>query len=793
MAQNQKQLSVVVQAVDRLTAQTQQMAAQVANFANRTQAESKKAEAAWSRVGGAVRMVQGLLGGFLTVYSARRIFGSFSDAARQVDEVGKAAQRLGLGTEFVSELRYAGDLANISFEQLAEWLKVWQVRMAEFVRTGGGPAADALRRLNVPLRDNVGNLRSMEELLPEILESLGTIPDPAERLRRTLDVFGRSAAPLLQLTGEGLRVAADEARRLGAVFTPEQVRAAEAFNDAMTRVRMSWLGLRADLVRHAGPVLAEFLNRAASFIAAVPEMVGNLALTVRLALLGHQGPQRALEDWAGSLGGLLGAGIKGAARVAFTAAQAGANAVFGMLDARTEAWFETLLLKAPAWLGIAYNAAVKGLSRELGLDTAVYEERINSLRVLIDSISRKSADPFGDRLTDVLLEIEQAEDRLKRLDEAHLSGARLRQKFLGEGRRDEWDGSIWQRTLDEMVRVEIPQAEAGLRGLRAEAERLRGLVTATGPTAFEEMFAPVSGDVVGAVAAARGEVSAAAAEFLRATDGVIGYTEALARTSIAGVNAADAIRRLRGDIAATGEDTTFLGGIRHELERIEEQATNTFENARRLTGGVTDALVGGLGPAILDTAADAQRAGEIWRDALSGILRQVSELITRMLLLRAVSAIGSALFTPAAPSAFSGGFQDASFAGRGVAGGLVGPNRGGVITAHHTLRRFNTGDIVPGPRVNRDMVLGMLTPGEGVLNREAVARMGEHEVHRLNRGGSPEGGGPLISIGQVSVHVSGGGGGEQGGRQTASAFVRGLLDQLARMPQARDELRRMLA
>lgn len=91
------------------------------------------------------------------------------------------------------------------------------------------------------------------------------------------------------------------------------------------------------------------------------------------------------------------------------------------------------------------------------------------------------------------------------------------------------------------------------------------------------------------------------------------------------------------------------------------------------------------------------------------------------------------------------------------AGVLAGAQLAKVVA---TSLNFNDGGIVPGPRVNRDIVPANLTPGEGVLNRDAVDVIGENTVNALNAGdfsalaGAPDIAGNINSVANRSFASS---------------------------------------
>lgn len=225
--------------------------------------------------------------------------------------------------------------------------------------------------------------------------------------------------------------------------------------------------------------------------------------------------------------------------------------------------------------------------------------------------------------------------------------------------------------------------------------------------------------------------------------------------------------------AGTGEAGSSVSGSTL-LDSFAEGATNAGRQvdtlgkiAERVGQTVTTSLAGGLTDAFVSVIDGTKNAQEAFRQFASDFLRQIGTMILRMLLLRTISSsIG------------------------GLGGGIPGVdvNTGGVIGRTGRVLRFNTGGIVPGANVNRDMIPAMLSPGEGVLNRQAVRR-NPGLVARVNRGGDPGGG--SLTINQT-VNVSGNAD-KAAVRDMGKATAEAVLAALRSRPAFRQGMRAALA
>ncbi|MCU0891157.1 MAG: hypothetical protein MUE77_05295 [Sandarakinorhabdus sp.] len=154
------------------------------------------------------------------------------DAANAMDDLSKSAQKTGTSATELSKLRWAADLSAVSAEGLDKALIRLNVGLSEM--TGkGSEASRALRAMGVTAGQTT--LQAMEQ----IAEEFANMPDGVEKTTLAYRAFGKAGADLIPLLNggrEGLRDAAAEAERLGLVIDGNTARAAEAFNDNLSRL-----------------------------------------------------------------------------------------------------------------------------------------------------------------------------------------------------------------------------------------------------------------------------------------------------------------------------------------------------------------------------------------------------------------------------------------------------------------------------------------------------------------------------------------------------------------------------
>ncbi len=170
------------------------------------------------------------------------------------DQLSKASQKIGVSTEALSALQYAAKLSGVSFESLQTSLGKLSVQIENF-KDGSKSAVDVFTKLKIDPRQ----FEQTEVLLGEIADRFSRLPDGAQKTALAIELFGKSGKDLIPLLNAGKNGIADlttEAERLGLVIDTKTAKAAEQFNDNLTRLQGSITGLRNELATNLlGPLV----------------------------------------------------------------------------------------------------------------------------------------------------------------------------------------------------------------------------------------------------------------------------------------------------------------------------------------------------------------------------------------------------------------------------------------------------------------------------------------------------------------------------------------------------------
>lgn len=197
-------------------------------------------------LGGLGRVLKSFAIGIGAALSFGAVIKAMQSAIDKADELGKTAQKIGLPVEALSKLEYAAKLADVSLEQLSVGVGKLSQALAQAAGGTSNDATKALDAIGVSATTASGAIRPTEDVIYDIAEAFSKMEDGAGKTALAMAIFGRSGKeliPLLNAGADGLRESADEAARFGLVIDTKTSKAAEEFNDNLTRLKGAMEGL----------------------------------------------------------------------------------------------------------------------------------------------------------------------------------------------------------------------------------------------------------------------------------------------------------------------------------------------------------------------------------------------------------------------------------------------------------------------------------------------------------------------------------------------------------------------
>lgn len=179
------------------------------------------------------------------------------NAINSADEIGKAAQKIGISTESLSGLAYAAGLSDVSMDQLKTGFIQLNKSIVES-RDPASEAANAFKYLGVETKNADGSARKADDVFKDVADRFSKMPDGINKTALAVEIFGKSGAdliPMLNAGKDGLEKMRLEAEKLGLIVSTETAKSAEEFNDSITRMGNAVTGVGLSIAKEVLPTL----------------------------------------------------------------------------------------------------------------------------------------------------------------------------------------------------------------------------------------------------------------------------------------------------------------------------------------------------------------------------------------------------------------------------------------------------------------------------------------------------------------------------------------------------------
>ena len=217
--------------------------------------------------------VGGMAGGFATALLGAGFMSTIGEAINSLDKMDEAAERIGLTTESLSGLSYAGKMSGVEFEDMTAALSKLSVKMQD-AASGGKEASAWFKDVGVSVKGADGNLKSVDVVLAEVADRFRGFEDGAAKTALAVDGLGKSGAklvPMLNQGASGLKSMHEEASRLGGIIDGKLAKQAAEFNDNLDRLGVLSASAGKSI---AGGLLPSLNDLAESFLIAQKHSTG---------------------------------------------------------------------------------------------------------------------------------------------------------------------------------------------------------------------------------------------------------------------------------------------------------------------------------------------------------------------------------------------------------------------------------------------------------------------------------------------------------------------------------------
>jgi len=163
------------------------------------------------------------------------------NVASEIDDIAAAAGKANVSTEFFQTLEFAASQSGVELTTVNGLLKDLTIRSGQAAQ-GNKPVLESFNKIGISIRDASGNMKGMEQLLPEVITGLQGLSSDAERAAIGMELMGENAVEATNLLKPGAKSLEDfnkQAQGLGLILSKDVFDNAARVNsqfDIMNRV-----------------------------------------------------------------------------------------------------------------------------------------------------------------------------------------------------------------------------------------------------------------------------------------------------------------------------------------------------------------------------------------------------------------------------------------------------------------------------------------------------------------------------------------------------------------------------
>lgn len=235
----------------------------------------------------------GGLAGIAATAGVGKLKASLEEAAQKAQELEETANKLGTGTEGLQRIQAAAQVTGTDLDTLERGaLKLNQQMLA--ASRGNVEASSTLGQLGLSAQELANT--DLEGRLGLVADALSAVQDPAERVRLSMELMGKSGPELLDFFSKGssgLRELGDEAERTGAVIDEMTTERLAQMGEQMNAAKASMSASASRMAADMGPGIVEGTSWLADFMKTAADDLHN-----NLAMLGEMASGASMEEAA---------------------------------------------------------------------------------------------------------------------------------------------------------------------------------------------------------------------------------------------------------------------------------------------------------------------------------------------------------------------------------------------------------------------------------------------------------------------------------------------------------------
>jgi hypothetical protein len=267
MAISAQELNIILTARDKQFQKAMTAAEKkVQRFSNNSQKNLSNTSKSFALLGSAAKR-------FLPALAAGAVVAAVKKVTSSMDEIGKKADAIGIGTDALQELRAAAVSAGVSQNGLDKSLEQFSKRLGEAVQ-GTGTAKVALEQMGLSA-DDLAQM-PLDKALGVFADKFALVEDATARTALATQVFGREGFAMTNVL-KGGSAALDESRKkmrdMGVVIDEDLIRNAEKMQDRFDAASTVIGAQFSIILGNLAPILIAAAEGAAYLAKAVADLI----------------------------------------------------------------------------------------------------------------------------------------------------------------------------------------------------------------------------------------------------------------------------------------------------------------------------------------------------------------------------------------------------------------------------------------------------------------------------------------------------------------------------------------
>ena len=195
-------------------------------------------------------------------FAVGSVFTAVKGVTSNIDSISKFSRSVGMSAVQLQQWQYAAQRSGMTTEQFDNSIRKFSSNVSEAVG-GEKKQLDLFNALGISLKDNKGKIKDNSQLMLELAGAYDKVSNAQDKVRITEELFGRGAIGITNLFegGQaGLQALLERRARIGGMFTEEDAKNAEAFDDLLLDISMVMDGIKNKFVGEMMPSLNQGMN-----------------------------------------------------------------------------------------------------------------------------------------------------------------------------------------------------------------------------------------------------------------------------------------------------------------------------------------------------------------------------------------------------------------------------------------------------------------------------------------------------------------------------------------------------